>query len=120
MNRRPLFAALLLTALLLALHLYALETYLYWYERWFDIPMHILGGVAVGAFLLAFIGSHRTLLYILGMVVVVVGWEVFEYIGSISTGQPDYWFDTTYDIFNGLFGSVLTLLIARVSPWRSN
>lgn len=120
MNRTSLFAALLLTALLLALHLYALDTYLYWYQRWFDIPMHILGGVAVGAFVLAFFSSSRTVLYLLCMVGVVVGWEVFEYFGSISTGQPDYWYDTTYDIFNGLFGSLISLFAVKKLEWHSN
>jgi hypothetical protein len=120
MNRRPLYVALILSALLLALHLYALDTYFYWYYRWFDIPMHILGGVAVGAFVLAFLSSKRMVLYFPAMIAVVVGWEVFEYIGRISTGQPDYWFDTGFDIVNGLVGAAITLTVAKLSPWRSN
>jgi hypothetical protein len=52
------------------------------------------------------------------MFAVVLGWEVFEYFGHISTGQPGYWIDTTKDMINGLLGSAVTLLIARKTSWR--
>ncbi|MES2225629.1 MAG: hypothetical protein V4480_02355 [Patescibacteria group bacterium] len=118
MNRRPLFAALILTALLLALHLYGLSTYFYWYHRWFDIPMHILGGAAIGAFLLAFFAVRRTALYFSCMLAVAVIWEIFEYIMGISTGQSGYWFDTIKDILDGMIGSGITFAVAKKSTWH--
>jgi hypothetical protein len=120
MNRKPLFFALILAALLLALHLHALDGFLYWYYRWLDIPMHILGGAALGAFLLAFFNVRHALAYFFLMFVLVIGWEVFEFIGRISTGQADYWSDTLFDVGNGILGSLLPYLVARFSLWRSN
>ncbi len=118
MNRKPLFIALILTALLLALHLYALETYFYWQHRWFDIPMHILAGASIGSFLLAFFSVRRAGLYFILMLGVGVGWEVFENINHISTGQPGYWFDTTKDIINDMIGASITFYVAKRSLWR--
>ncbi len=118
MHRKLLYIALVLAVLLLTLHLYALENYLYWYYRWLDIPMHILGGVAIGALLINYLGARRALLYFTLMFGVVVIWEVFENVESISTGQPDYWFDTAYDMINGLIGAVLTFFAARKGIWR--
>jgi hypothetical protein len=118
MNSKPLYFALLLAALLLSLHLYALHTDFYWYHRWFDIPMHILGGVALGAFLLAFFNVRRTVLYFSCMLAVVIGWEVFENLAHISTGQPDYWIDTFADMANGLIGASITFVLTKRPLWR--
>lgn len=118
MHRKPLLFAFMLTSLLLAFHLYALSNYLYWHHRWFDIPMHILGGAALGAFLLAFFTSQRALLYFACMLAIVVAWEVFEYVAHISTGQPDYWLDTGKDILDGLIGSGITYYFAKYGTWR--
>jgi hypothetical protein len=113
MNRKPLYTALVLTALLLALHVYALNTYFYWHHRWFDIPMHILGGAAIGAFLLAFFNVRRTILYFSCILAVTVGWEIFENVNHISTGQPGYWLDTIKDIVDGFIGAGITFYIAK-------
>lgn len=118
MNRTWLYAALVMTAALLAAHLWALSTFFYWYHRWFDIPMHIFGGAAIGAFLLALSITRRTPVYFLCMVGVVVGWEIFEYANHISTGQPDYWIDTVKDMVDGVLGSGITWAIARNTSWR--
>lgn len=120
MNTKPLYFALVLSALLLATHLYALSHYLYWHYRWFDIPMHILGGIAIGSFLLAFFSFRRFILYFSLMLAIVVLWEVFENVTHISTGQPDYWLDTFKDMIDGLLGSAFTYFIVKDSSWRSN
>jgi hypothetical protein len=118
MNSKPLYFALLLATLLLALHLSALHTDFYWYHRWFDIPMHILGGVALGAFLLAFFNVRRMVLYYSCMLAIVIGWELFEYFTQISTGQPNYWIDTVADMVNGLIGASITLVLTKKPLWR--
>lgn len=118
MNRKPLYFALVLAALLLALHLYALHVYFYWTHRWFDIPMHILGGVAIGAFLIALFGSKRPAMYFLLMLGITVIWEIFEYMTGISTGLPDYWFDTIKDITDGMIGSAFAYLLAKKPLWH--
>lgn len=109
-----LVTALILAGLMLGLHLWALESYLYWYYRWFDIPMHALGGAALGALIIAFIGRRKPWLFLAGMLGVVVGWEVFEAYARISTGQPDYWYDTTYDMINGLIGGYVVFAVAHL------
>lgn len=107
-----------MTTILLVTHLYALSTFFYWYHRWFDIPMHIFGGAAIGALLLAFGSTRRVSVYFLCMFAVVAGWEVFEYIAHISTGQPHYWVDTIKDMIDGLLGAGIVLLIARKTSWH--
>ncbi len=119
MNRISLFVAFVLALALLLLHLYALDTYFYWYHRWFDIPMHVLGGAAIGMFLISFFGARRTFFYFACMAAVVVGWEVFEYVGSISPGQSHYWLDTAQDLLDGLIGAAIALFGVRFfSLWR--
>ncbi|MCC7436633.1 hypothetical protein IT402_02030, partial [Candidatus Nomurabacteria bacterium] len=67
----------------------SLASVFYWYSamRWFDIPMHILGGVFLGLIFGAFFSQKilkittkeklvATLLFVL---IVGIGWELFEY-----------------------------------------
>lgn len=93
-------------------HLAALHFFWYWYLWWFDIPMHILGGMALGALGIAVFGK-RAALFMLWMIVVVLGWEAFEFAARISTGQFDYWIDTISDIANGLIGGSIMYLLAK-------
>lgn len=118
LNQTWLAIAFALSVLLLAAHLYALHGFLYWHYRWFDIPMHIFGGAALGSFIFAFGRMRRTATYFLLIFAAVVGWEIFEYLGHISTGQPDYWLDTTKDIADGVIGASAVLVIARKRSWR--
>jgi len=118
MNRTWLAIALALSALLLAVHLYALANFWYWHYRWFDIPMHILGGIAIGSLLLSFGTNRRTSIYFLCMLAIVVCWEIFEYVFGISTHQPHYWVDTFKDMADGLLGSCAALYFARKTAWH--
>ncbi len=119
MNMRWLLATLVLASVLAALHLYALHNYLYWHYRWFDIPMHILGGAMVGASFFAVVPYRSRTLYIAGILFVALGWEVFEYVFRISTGQPQYYFDTAHDVFNDGVGAFISYVFARKTIWRS-
>jgi len=112
MNMNWLLAALGLCVILLGIHLEALVHYWYWVYPNFDIPMHILGGIALGAFLIA-LGVRRWWVYAAYMVAIVVGWEIFEYMFGLSTHQPHYWRDTVDDMFNGLVGSAITYSIKK-------
>lgn len=80
--------------------------------------MHILGGAAAGSFLMAFGTGRRTATYFFLMLAAFVSWEIFEYVGHISTGQPDYWFDTSKDVIDGLLGSFIPFIFARKTSWR--
>jgi hypothetical protein len=112
MNRGWLLTALVLSCLLLAGQLTALDQYLYWRFWWFDILMHALGGAVFGAIALA-VGIRHPSRYWLFLGAVVVGWEVFEYVNGISTAQPNFAFDTGLDIVLGLVGAAIAYMIAR-------
>lgn len=109
-----LFAALFL-AILTGV---AIENSLYWYWWWFDIPMHILGGMWAGlcaAWLVARRGSTFTLVGCLAFALLVgVAWEVFEYIERIAVVYEDYATDTMIDLGMDIIGATLGYMAARM------
>jgi hypothetical protein len=111
MRRGWLVAALLLSTLLLAGHMLALEHYLYWRYWWFDVVMHVLGGLVFGAIGVAL--RLRAALFSLCIVLVIFGWEVFEYINNISTNQPHFYLDTLIDLVLGALGAAVIYVFAR-------
>lgn len=119
MRLRWLLIALGLSLVLLGMHLYAIEHYLYWYYRWLDTPMHILAGAMMGAAVVGVLLRFRPYAYIAAIIVGALGWEYFEYIFKISTGQPDYVWDTIHDILNDVLGATVMYIIARFTVWRS-
>ena len=118
MRIRWLVAALFLSVLLLGLHLYAEAHAWYWIYRWFDIPMHLLGGFTIGVFSVAILGKFRPLLFVVIVLGAAVGWEAFEYLSGITYNEPKYWFDTTHDLLDDALGGIAAYVIARFSVWR--
>jgi len=114
-----LLGALALSLLLLGIHLYALDHYLYWYYRWLDTPVHILGGAMMGAAVVGVLRRFRPYSYVLAIAVGALGWELFEYYFGISTGQPNYVWDTAHDILNDTLGATALYILARYTVWRS-
>lgn len=110
--------ALATSAVLAVVNYIALQNYWFWMYRWLDTPMHILGGFALGSLLIAFLFRFRPLYYVVGMVVVAVGWELFEAMLGF-TAQPDYVWDTAHDILNDALGSIMAYILARYTIWRS-
>lgn len=111
MHRGWLIIALVFSSLLLIGQLYALEQYLYWRYWWYDIIMHALGGASFGAIALAL--RLPGLLYWLFILLVVLGWEVFEYVNGISLNQPDLLLDTGMDILIGFAGAWIPYAFMR-------
>jgi len=110
--------ALVSSGVLALVHNVASAEYLYWTYRWLDVPMHILGGFALASLLVAFLFRFRPGYFLLGMVVVAVGWEVFE--AFIGIPRPaDYLFDTATDVLNDAIGGSLAYILARYTIWRS-
>jgi hypothetical protein len=120
MRLRWLLIAFVLALVLLGVHLYALDNFLYWYYRWLDTPMHILAGAMMGAAIIGVLLKFRPYAYIGAILVGALGWELFEYHFGISTGQPDYVLDTFHDVLNDLVGAIIMYLIARFTVWRSH
>lgn len=116
MYKHPLFIfwSLLLVAITM-LHLVALELYLYWVYSWFDIMMHFLGGLFIGLSTLWFFlqsgyvrmrQSLRNVILIAGssIILVGVGWEIFEVLAGIPI-EENFALDTTIDLIMDAIGA---------------
>ncbi|MBU2104094.1 hypothetical protein KKD81_03525 [Patescibacteria group bacterium] len=113
-----LISALILAALLATLQHVALTEYLYWRYHWFDTLMHFLGGLAVASFVVGVLHKHRAQLFLVGMVGIAVGWEVFEF--AIGTQrEANFVFDTSLDLLMDTLGMATVYLVARYTLWRS-
>ena len=110
---------LVTSSVLAALHILALEFYLYWQYPWFDLPMHFLGGavVALSLFAMTAFGipipsAFRRLVPVLAFVLFVgIAWEVWEVLADISTREQNYLFDTAVDLVMDLSGGFLGYII---------
>ena len=126
----PLSKKLLVSILVIFLaNLFGL--YYGWYLTiwWYDIPMHIAGGVWI-AFLFFYIFEERNkiiveqsflakVLFALGFVALLgVLWEFYEYLSDVFIlkqyqfgGEPRGVLDTLEDLFNDLVGGGLALFL---------
>jgi hypothetical protein len=102
-------------------HIYAMELSLYWKFAWFDISMHLLGGVvvALGQAILPFIRIrfftpplrvHTTLLFVF---CVGIAWELFEIGAGISIHEPGFVTDTILDLIMDLAGGFIGYVVVR-------
>ena len=120
MRLRWLIYALCIAGLLAAVHWYATEHFLYWRFRWFDTPMHLLGGATIGTLAVAVLGRFRPWLYLSLIVLAAVGWELFESAAGIAVlPGVDYGWDTAHDLLNDALGGIAVYAIARFTVWRS-
>ena len=93
---------------------------LYWIYNWYDIVMHMLGGLWVSLFSMSiFIYFFRDVsnpdynknilkIVLFALLFMTLSWEVFELLGKItflSDGKL-YWFDTIKDIIDGFIGGI--------------
>ncbi|MSR87615.1 MAG: hypothetical protein EXS69_00385 [Candidatus Zambryskibacteria bacterium] len=115
------FAAVVAVAIA---HKLGMIFYLYWTTFWFDNFSHLLGGLSMGLFAFWIFRnlcdfknplSFRMLaMFIFFLVIIIgVGWEVFEYIYDIADpqGGETYWQDTTYDLFADSLGAIIASII---------
>ncbi len=129
MQKILLFSSLLLSTLLFFLHKLAGAYSLYFMLPWFDSMMHFLGGLALGALFLWFslflkryvrlLSAVPTNLLVLCFVLLIgVGWELFEYIYDITYPVfTTYGFDTAKDLVVDIFGAWLVVwLYAHYAP----
>ncbi len=110
--------ALILSSILAILQHFAVYNYLYWRYVWFDVPMHFLGGATTAAFLVAVLMHFRPRLFVLGVVLVSLGWEVFELMFGFPR-ESNFVFDTSLDLLMDALGAILVYIIARKTIWRS-
>ena len=105
-----LYAGLGLVILVWVLNFIALTFYFYWTVGWYDYLMHFLGGLSIGvlaiwalkienrslkAFLVAFVS----------VMVVGVGWEIFEYLNGLTFSTESYKLDIAHDLIMDALGA---------------
>jgi len=115
--------------LILALHLLALDQFLYWRFWWYDLVMHFLGGfwLAITSLWLIYFSGYakdyqpkinRVLLIVLGSVIIFgILWEIFEYVSGATYNGESYALDTALDllldVLGGCFGYLISLKFVR-------
>lgn len=115
----PTILFLISFTILAALHNLAIWLYLYWRLEWFDIAMHVLGGivVALGVYTLRDLRVLPTpWLSTAGVMVIVLcvalAWEVFEVYAGVTI-DVDYYPDTALDVVMGLTGGLIGYYIGN-------
>ncbi len=89
----------------------------YWYSSlwWFDMPMHFLGGFflgMLGIYILSLkdFNFSEFLKIFLFVLVIGIGWEVFEVLVNQISHNPFYILDTISDIFFDVSGGLSAIL----------
>jgi len=95
------------------------KAYFFYRFWWYDIPMHILAGAAVGTFFVGFVPRRMRIGFLLFVAAIAIGWEVFEYFSGISYPEPNYILDTSHDLLDDAVGATVAYITARLSIWRS-
>jgi hypothetical protein len=112
-------SSVLYLGILLSLSLFVFDpAHLYYEIPWLDIPMHLMGGFGVASLVLSVFSykkqdvSYRTM--ILLVLVVAVGWELYEVIHDVIVGREwGGWSDTLSDIFNGTLGATVAYYLLK-------
>lgn len=103
------------------LQLLAATYYLYWEFWWYDIMMHLLGGLFIGLsflwvlyFEVPHIKNRIPVFATTFFVVLVVGiaWEVFEYVTGMYNAK-NYNIDTTLDLAMDMVGMMGAYLLFK-------
>ncbi|HVW71842.1 MAG TPA: hypothetical protein VHB93_01670 [Candidatus Paceibacterota bacterium] len=120
MNLRWLLAALASAAVLAALHIWAIMHFIYWKYRWFDTPMHMLGGATIGLIAIGLLGNRwQPWRYLALIALAAFGWELFEYVFGITGVTATYYvWDTAHDVLNDVIGAVAVYFVARHTVWK--
>ena len=106
-------------SVILILHLLALKLFLYWTIDWFDILMHLLGGLLIGFIMISFMKRIHTetviinkrlltTAVILGVLVVGLAWELWELFVGLSDVIEDK-LDVTIDLVMDLMGAIMAV-----------
>lgn len=91
---------------------------LYFEIPWLDIPMHLMGGFGVASLVMSVASYYKKktslLTVILLVLLVAVGWELYEFIHDVIV-HKDWggWSDTISDIINGLLGALTAFYFFR-------
>ncbi len=115
--RMPTYVCLGIAVFVVALHGMASAFGWYWIFRWFDIPMHILGGVFAGYLgMIGYVFATRNRrppawVSVLSALAVGIAWEILEHQYGLAGLDPVHRFDTLKDLVDDMMGGVIALLI---------
>jgi hypothetical protein len=94
-----------------------LAKFLFWYHPWFDVPVHLAGGLTIGLWAVTLAwprgySRYQTFfLVILFALTVGLVWEIFEYVNGITAGEAGYWLDTFKDLGDDVGGALVGWVI---------
>ena len=117
MFRKLLLSQLLTVALVAFLDIYLGLNGSYFSKIWwFDIPLHILGGVWAGLWVATageFFSIRLSIWHIvLSVLLIGIGWEVFEYVFDMKgSAFMSYPVDTAKDLIADCIGGVIAVFI---------
>lgn len=116
-RKKLFFRVAFLICFIFLVNVLAIKFYWYYSIKWFDMPMHFLGGFWVGLALLwffnvKFIDKNYIYKIILGVLFVGLCWEIFEFfVNNLYLARyPFDIVDTIQDVFFDLFGGFLSLI----------
>ncbi len=117
--RMPVYVGLGIATFVILLHGLASIFGWYWIFRWFDTPMHVLGGILAGhsGIVCSVFFSKDTKkkpslwIAIFAALIVGIAWEVLEYGYGLSGLDPIHRFDAIKDLVNDMMGGVIALLV---------
>ncbi len=110
--------ALVVLVVVLIAHLLGIGG-LYFQYPFYDIFMHILGGIGIGLFITAFVKSnfstyvsalHIRRNIVIGVLLVGIVWELFEMYYNIAgapIGTKAYYIDTVKDLIDDMIGGAI-------------
>ena len=120
---KPFPISALVLVVLIALHVIGSYYYWYWSYPWFDVLIHILGGLwaaLVFLWLASYLGQINSmkeyrvkslLIALVSAVFIGVIWELLENFGHfVFTGAHNYALDTAMDLFDDAIGGVIAYL----------
>jgi uncharacterized membrane protein YjdF len=113
-------AAVLSAVLTAVLYWFGLDKFYFWYYPWFDIPLHIVGGLTIGFWGASLAWRRRyspyQAFFFILLLAIAIGsiWELFEYTSGLTGGEPGYWFDTLKDMSDDSIGAVVAWTCYRL------
>jgi hypothetical protein len=114
--KNQLYLVLFLLIILFIFNNIAAELSLYWIYRWFDLPMHFIGGALISWLSYIVYAWWRKDYNIPWIYAVVFSfglgliWEVIEFYYKVAQLVPDYMLDSTKDILVDMVGGLVVYL----------
>lgn len=119
MKYRLLYLILFLVVVVASLNYIAGIFYYYWTIGWFDSFVHFLAGISIGLISIWIyfqsglfkqsIPEKReaVLISIICVLVIGIGWEIFEYANGLTQSTESYSLDTVHDLISDTLGALV-------------